>query len=282
MTLVIDSGGTKLFWRHIKSDGSITQGVESGFHPLFGSKEDLQAIVVSIKDSVNEPINKIFYYGTGASTEAQINLIEEVFYSQFDSTQIEVNTDLLAVARALCNNRSGFACILGTGSNSCYYDGDSIQVNIPPLGYVLGDEGSGCALGKRLVKQFCRGNLPSEIASSFVKRYNLDKQDVIERVYTSSHPNQFLASFAKFLFHYLKTPFVHDLVKEEFSDFVESVLKKYSNIDSLPIHFSGSIAFYFNGILRETLVENNLTVGNIVENPIAGLALFHQDEMNRT
>lgn len=278
MILIIDSGGTKLDWRAIKDEGTIEQGRTQGFHPLFHKEEDLRAIVDSIKGELKLPPDFIYYYGTGFLSQDQKQIVEDVFLAAFEDTRLEINNDLLAVARALCFNEKGIACILGTGSNSCYYNGTTIEKNIPPLGYVLGDEGSGAAMGKMLLREYSRGALTPEISLAFEKRFGLQSDQLIAKVYKEENPNQFLASFAKFIFHHQNSPVIYEIIRFTFKEFVENILLEYNSVKEYPIHFSGSIAFYFNGLLRQVLNDYQLTVGNIVETPIAGLALFHQKQ----
>jgi len=279
MIVVTDSGGTKLEWRALKLDGTIKQGRTAGFHPLFSNKEDLETIAIAIKNGIGSNPDLIYYYGAGYAVSDQAQLIETGFHSVFKNTEIRIQNDLLGVARALCGNQKGIACILGTGSNSCYYDGLEIKRNIPPLGYILGDEGSGTALGKKLLKAFCRDSLPKDIRTAFDKRYNIGMHNLIEKIYQGQAPNQFIAGFSKFLLDHRNNPSIFEMIKLTFKEFIDNILLEYECVKQYPIHFSGSIAFYFNDILRQVLNDYHLTVGNIVETPIAGLALYHQKEL---
>ncbi len=277
MILVIDSGGTKLDWRAINDDGTIQQGQTQGFHPLFHKEKDLKTIVGLIRVELTSSPDFVYYYGTGFLSQDQNQIVENALLVAFENTHLEINNDLLAVARALCFNEKGIACILGTGSNSCYYNGKTIEKNIAPLGYILGDEGSGAAMGKKLLRAYSREMLTPEISLAFEKRFGF-QSDLIKKVYGETNPNQYLASFAKFIFHHQNSPIIYELIRSTFKEFVENVLLHYYSVQEYPIHFSGSIAFYFNGVLRQVLNDNQLTVGNIVEAPIAGLALYHQKQ----
>ncbi len=276
MILIIDSGGTKIEWRTIKENGTIQQGRTHGFHPLFQNEKDLLTIINSLKGEIALPPDFIYYYGTGFLSKDQNELVHNALTSIFNRAIVEVNGDLLGVARALCSADKGFACILGTGSNSCYYNGKSIEKNIPPLGYILGDEGSGASMGKMLLQAYCRGSLNTELSASFEKRFGFTREELVTKVYSEERPNHFLASFTKFILHHQNTPIIYNIIRSSFKEFVEKVLLRYDFIEQYPIHFSGSIAFYFNSVLRQVLNDHQLTVGNIVESPTAGLALFHQ------
>ena len=278
MILIIDSGGTKLEWRFINSDGAVLQGKTTGFHPLFQEASELDAIFATIKSELPEVPVTIHYYGAGCIFPDQVAIIRKSVSGAFPNVSAHFESDLLAAARALCGHNEGIACILGTGSNSCYYDGLRIRADIPPLGYILGDEGSGVALGKRLIKAYCRKELSEPLQDAFFKRYKLRYSDIINKVYNDDSPNKFLAGFAKFLFDHQNDPVIYDLIKSAFIDFME-VLSGYDMIDRLPVHFTGSVAFYFNSILRQVLKDVGMTPGHIVEGPIAGLVLYHQQEI---
>lgn len=280
MIIVADSGGSKIDWRLLRKDGTIAQAQSPGFNPYYQPIEHLKDI---LKDSLlpiaNEPVNKIFFYGTGVSSEKNQRIIQEAFLTHFKDAQIEVGWDLLAAARALCGREPGIACILGTGSNSCLYNGEKIIGNVANLGWILADEGSGTSLGKKLIFDRFRKKMPAKLEEQFNARFPWSREEVLEKVYQQEKPGAFLASFAKFIFQHLKEPYCYQLVYDSFSEFYENNVMKYENYQNLKVHFTGSIAFYFSDVLRQVANDKGITVKNILEGPIAGLTLFHQKDI---
>ncbi len=280
MILIADSGGSKTDWRLLHKDGTITQASAPGFNPYYQSIDDLKK---SIKDvlmpEVSEPVNKIYFYGAGVSSEKNQETVNKAILEFFPEATVEIGWDLLASARALCGHEKGIACIMGTGSNSCLYDGKKIIGNVANLGWILADEGSGCSLGKQLVVDYLREVMPSPLAEQFKKRFPWEREEILERVYQHDRPSAFLASFAKFIFQHKADPYCYKLVYRAFSDFYENNVMKYPDYQNLQVHFSGSIAFYFSDLLRQVANDKGITVKNILEGPIAGLTLFHQQEL---
>ncbi|MDA0195176.1 MAG: N-acetylglucosamine kinase [Bacteroidetes bacterium] len=279
MILILDAGGSKTDWRHLCFDGSIEQGKTSGFNPFIQGIEECQTMVSHLKDSISKPVSKIYYYGAGCHTQQQKEAISNCFLAHFNGAAMDVNDDLLGTARSLCGKEPGIACILGTGANSCHFDGNRIVQHVQSLGYALGDEGSGATMGKMILKSFCREEMPDELMDSFRKRYNMDVSEILDNLYRKPRPNKFLGGFTRFAFHHLNDPFIYKLVYGVFEEFLKDVLIKYDQLNTLPIHFSGSIAFYFSNILRQMGTDNNLNISKIVETPIAGLTLYHQPEI---
>lgn len=280
MIIVADSGGSKIDWRLLRKDGTIAQAQSPGFNPYYQPIEHLKDI---LKDSLlpvaNEPVTKIFFYGTGVSSEKNQRIIQEAFLTHFKDAKIEVGWDLLAAARALCGREPGIACILGTGSNSCLYNGEKIIGNVANLGWILADEGSGTSLGKKLIFDRFRKKMPAKLEEQFNARFPWSREEVLEKVYQQEKPGAFLASFAKFIFQHLKEPYCYQLVYDSFSEFYENNVMKYENYQNLKVHFTGSIAFYFSDVLRQVANDEGITVKNILEGPIAGLTLFHQKDI---
>ena len=281
MILVADSGGSKIDWRLMYRDGKIEQAYCAGFNPYYQPIDDLRKSIEEVLvPVVREPVTRIFYYGTGVSSEKNQNVIRDTFRGYFGKAEIEVGWDLLAAARALCGNEPGIACILGTGSNSCYYDGRQITANVANLGWILADEGSGTYIGKRLIFDYFRENIPGKLAAQFQQRFAWTREEVLEKVYQQEKPSAFLASFAKFVFQHLKEPYCYKLAYSSFADFYENNVLKYKNASSVKVHFTGSIAFYFSDVLRQVANDKGITVKNILEGPISGLALYHQKDIN--
>jgi N-acetylglucosamine kinase-like BadF-type ATPase len=194
--------------------------------------------------------------------------------------RIEVASDMLGAARAICGHKPGIACILGTGSNSCSYDGERIVDNVSPLGFILGDEGSGAVLGKMLVADVLKRQLPETIIRRFHNKYQLTAAEIIDRVYRQKLPNRFLASFVPFLSENIEEPSVRALVKSSFRLFIRRNVLQYKDADLLPIGFVGSVAFYFRTPLQEVMKEEGLHLGNIIQAPSEGLVRYHATSNN--
>jgi len=278
MILIADSGGSKTDWRLIKPDGSITQASAPGFNPYYQPIDDLKKNVreIVLPRINDDAVEKIFFYGAGVSSAKNQSTIKNAFMEFFPDAYIEIGWDLLAAARALCGHEPGIACIMGTGSNSCLYDGEKIVDNVANLGWILADEGSGANIGKKFLVNYLRKKMPEKLAEQFHTRFPLAREEFLEKIYQEEKPSTFLASFAKFIFQHLKEPYCYKLVYESFSEFYENNVMQYENYKNLIVHFTGSIAFYFSDVLRQVANDKGITVKNILEGPIAGLTLFHQ------
>lgn len=280
MILIADSGGSKTDWRLIQKDGSIDQAHSPGFNPYYQPIDDLkknvqEVLLPKINDSY---VKKIFFYGAGVSSVKNQLTIKSAFLEFFPGAQIEIGWDLLAAARALCGHEPGIACIMGTGSNSCLYDGEKITDNVANLGWILADEGSGANIGRKFLVDYLRKKIPQKLSAQFHQRFPLSREEFLEKVYQQEKPSAFLASFAKFIFQHLDDAYCYKLVYDSFAEFYENNVMKYENYQNLKVHFTGSIAFYFSDILRQVANDKGITVKNILEGPIAGLTLYHQRE----
>jgi glucosamine kinase len=281
MILIADSGGSKTDWRLIQKNGAIGQASAPGFNPYYQHIDDLRKNVnETVLPLVKEKVNKIFFYAAGASSVKNQLSIKSAFMEFFPEAQIEVGWDLLAAARALCGDEPGIACIMGTGSNSCLYDGKKIVSNVANLGWILADEGSGADIGKKFLIAYLREKLPKQLSDQFKARFPLTREEYLEKIYQQEKPSAFLASFTRFIFQNLDNPYCYKLVYDSFTEFYENNVMKYDNYQNLKVHFTGSIAFYFSDILRQVANDKGITVKNILEGPIAGLTLFHQRDLS--
>ena len=280
MIIVAESGSTKTDWRSISKDGSINQMRTEGINPYFSNGEVIQELISSqLIDFISEDKFTLYFYGAGCGTEQSKAVIAKAFSGVYPQAEINVEGDLLAAARGLCGEEAGIACILGTGANSGRYNGVIITDNLPSLGYVLGDEGSGAYLGKQLLTAFVRKELPDLIMERLERRYSLTREIIVEQVYRQPNPNRYLASFSKFIFQNIKEPYLYQMVYEAFSAFIKIAVLPYEGSRNEKVHFTGGIAFYFSNILRQVANDHGVAVRNIVENPIAGLALYHQNQL---
>lgn len=282
MILIADSGASKTDWRLIDKDGKVSQAKTEGLSPTYQGLEEIRKVISNeLVPQINSEIKEVYFYGAGCSTENAIKTIRGAIEYAYPDAIIEVNHDLLAAARASCNRNPGITCILGTGSNSCLYDGEKIIDNVASLGFILGDEGSGSYMGKKLISDFMRQDMPEELSGRMAKRYSLTREEIIECVYKKPRPGFYLAGFTKFIFDNLKDPYMYNLVYHSFKDFFDTNILKYDNFNKYKVHFVGSVAFYFSDILRQVANDHGLIVKNILESPIAGLTLFHKEEFER-
>ena len=277
--LIAESGSTKTDWRAIDNTGKIEQFITKGFNPFHQKSEAIsEEIKLNLLPFLKTAVKQVHFYGAGCSSPSMCVIVESALNECFQGAEIHVEHDLLAAARGLCGHEKGIACILGTGSNSCVFDGKNITANIPALGYILGDEGSGSYMGKRFLADYIIGLLPDKLAEDFSIKTGLDKAKIFEAVYMQPMPNRFLASFGKFLFQRIDDPYVMNLVRSSFVDFFDRYICRYEGYAELPVHFTGSIAFYFSKILNDVATEKHVRIGRIVETPAAALVLYHTNK----
>ncbi len=277
MIIIADSGGSKIDWRLLQSDGTIGQTHTPGFNPYYQPIDDLNnTLRTAVVPIAKEKVTEVYFYGAGVSSEKNQAVIREAFLSFFPGSKVEIGWDLLAAARALCGHEPGIACIMGTGSNSCLYDGKEITGNVANLGWILADEGSGANIGRKFLVDYLRQKFPATLAKQFAERFPLTREEFLEKVYQQEKPSAFLASFMRFIFQHLDEPYCHKLVYNSFAEFYENNVMQYEGYRNLKVHFTGSVAFYFSDILRQVANDKGITVKNILESPIAGLTLYHQ------
>jgi len=280
--LIADSGSTKTDWRLLSEEGIVSQAKTIGFNPFYQDTDTIYAELVNkLVPQVPEKVTQVYFYGAGCAGEEKCAIVREALHRAFPEAIAEVYSDLVGAARALCGHEPGIACILGTGSNSCLFDGEKIVAHRAPLGFWLGDEGSGGHLGKTLIQQYLLGELPADLVARFDKRYQLGRNgdarlEVLDHAYSQPSPNRYFSSFSKFLFDNRSHPFAYRIIYRSFTEFFEKYLVKYENYRQYRTHFVGSVAFYYSDILRQVANDQGFTVRNILETPIAGLTLYHQ------
>jgi glucosamine kinase len=276
--LLIDSGATKADWAALTPDRAPQRFQTVGIHPFFLSEDAIRSALQQARHMAGAEADQIFFYGTGCKAESSRRELQALFRAVFPKAEdIEIETDVLGAARALCGSKPGIACILGTGSNSVWYDGSSVVQNAGGLGYILGDEGSGAVLGRELIVAWLNRELPPELLPAFESGYPVSKEEVILAVYRSETPSRFLASFAPFLSRHIGHPFAADLVQRQFELFVRRCVLDYPPAKELPIHFTGSVAWYFRSILEAVLEEAQLQSGIFLAAPMEGLIGYHTE-----
>lgn len=274
MTLITDGGSTKCDWVLLDAMGEIVfKTATPGLNPTVVPKQELASLIAQndVLQKVFQDVKTLDFYGAGCGTVTPRSILKSVLISLFPNAKVNVSEDLSAAVFAV-TTAPGIVCILGTGSNSCYFDGEDIHAPIPSLGYVLMDEASGNYFGKRLVRDYYYNRMPKEIASEFSKKHKLEADSIKMKLYTEPNPTAYLASFAQFIFSQEQiNPYFYKLIKEGISTFVECRILSFENAHQVPIHFIGSIAHFSKEIIAECIKENNLILGNIVQRPIDGL-----------
>lgn len=275
--LIADSGATKCEWclvQNGKKKTILTQGIS----PYFLNAAQITALLTKelIPKLTNAEITNIHFYGTGLSNVDNAKIIKQVLKKMFFKAKTEVQTDLLGAARALCGKQKGIACILGTGSNSCYYNGKKIVKNSPGLGYVLGDEGSGAYLGKKVVQHFLYNTFDEELKARFEKHFQTSTIEILDHVYKQPLANRYLASYAIFLAENRGHYMIENIIEDGLNDFFFTHLYKYRESWILPIHFIGSIAFGFRDVLKDLCDNYQLELGKVLKAPMQGLLDYHK------
>lgn len=277
MILVADSGSTKTDWRLIISENEIHQFQCIGLNPNFHKKETvLSAIQQTFQDDkLNREIKEVYFYGAGCSTNLAQQFIQAQLQVVFKQANIQVAHDLLAAARASCGHQKGLAAILGTGSNCCLFDGSEVVASFPSGGYSIGDEGGGVHIGKRILKAYIEEYMPLELRERFDFRYQLSLDDILESLYKKPNPNRFMASFSQFAYQHKEDPFITKELLQVFDDFFEHKVLRFDEAKTVPLNMVGSIAFYYNEYIRTVAELKGVSIGTVLEKPIAGLSLYH-------
>lgn len=273
--LIADSGATKTDWCLINGTEVLKRYSSKGISPVFQSQLEItNEIGVNIFPVFNKwEISGIYFYGSGC-TEENIPIVKKAIQQSFPIEDIEVNSDLVAAARSLCGYEAGIACILGTGSNSCEWNGTTIVKQVSPLGFILGDEGSGASMGKKLIGDALKNQLTKGLKEQLMEEYDLTPAIVIESVYRQPFPSRFLASLSPFIKKHITDESVKRIVVESFTDFLKRNVMQY-NYSELTVNFVGSIGWHYNILLREIAENMGLKVGKIEKSPINGLIEFH-------
>ncbi len=274
--LIADSGATKAEWC-LLGDGKKKTVITQGISPYFLNTEQIKELILKeLKPKLkNIEVDEVYYYGTGCANPDNAKSVKKAVGKVFTDAKIEVNHDLMAAARALCGHEKGIACILGTGSNSCYYNGKRIVKNSPGLGYVLGDEGSGAYLGKKVIQYYLYGTFDYELRGRFDLTYTTTVTEILENVYKKPLPNRYLAGFARFLAENRGHYMIENIIEDGLNDFFFNHLCKYRESWTLPINFAGSVAFGFKDVLQQLCNSYEFDLGKVMKNPMEGLVAYH-------
>ncbi|HEX8516256.1 MAG TPA: hypothetical protein VF868_08655 [Bacteroidia bacterium] len=287
MILIADSGSTKTDWRLVDSTNNHHRFGTIGFNPFFQDSitiaEELKTKLLpefrAVCPESKEPLY-IYFYGAGCSSPEKCEVVSTAIKHVFPDATIEVEHDLLAAARALCGPKEGIAAIMGTGSNSCYYNGKEIVNNVSSLGYILGDEGSGAYIGKHFIQDYLNKEVPLNIAESFRETYNLSDENILNAIYKQPMPSRFLASFSKFINQHRREQYFIDLVNNSFEMFFNKHICKYDNHKTVGLSCVGSVAYHYSDTLQEVAKKKGVKIERIIESPIADLTEFHRLKQN--
>ena len=282
MMLIADSGSTKTDWCVILDNTPIKRIGTKGLNPFFQSEEEIQQELTHslLPQLLEGTIDSVYFYGAGCTPEKAPTLRRAIADSLPVVGNIKAYSDMLAAARGLCGREAGITCILGTGSNSCFYDGKEIVNHISPLGFILGDEGSGAVLGKLLVGDILKNQLSPAIKEVFLKQFDLTVPEIIDRVYRQPFPNRFLASLSPFIAQHLEEPGIRQLVLGSFIAFLRRNVMQY-DYTQYPAHFIGSVAHCYKEILQEAAQETGIRIGKILQSPMEGLIQYHSDPLHQ-
>ncbi|HYK75814.1 MAG TPA: N-acetylglucosamine kinase [Daejeonella sp.] len=280
MIIIADGGSTKTNWCLLNDAGEKIYFNTEGYNPYFS---DTEYIINSLRESLPtdlplDRISEVNYYGAGCSTTEKVKIVTDAMQAVFTNAKIYVGHDLLAAARALLGRNQGFAAILGTGTNTCIYDGKDITHNIDSLAYILGDEGSGCYIGKKLLGDYLRGYMPEVVRQRFWDTYHLTPEEILDNVYSKPRANRFCASFSKFIYdNNVHAEYSRNLVKSAFEDFFQNLVIHYPNYKAYSFNCIGSVGYNFRNILEELAIKYGMEVGVILRSPIDGLVKYHME-----
>jgi glucosamine kinase len=280
MILIADGGSTKTTWCLVDAHSTHSLFHTEGYNPEFiGTAGIIASLHQSLPPTLTPAdITEVYYYGASVVTPQQVATVADAMQAVFGRARIFVGHDLLAAARALLGRQPGFAAILGTGTNSGLYDGETIVRNVDSLGYFLGDEGSGAFIGKALLRDYLRGDMPAKLAAAFRATYGLERDAIFDKLYNQPFPNRFIASFAKFAYDHQSAPYCQQLVAEAFDLFFRNIIKKYPDYQGHTFNCIGSVGYNFREVLTQTAAAHGMQVGKIISSPIDDLVSYHLTE----
>ncbi len=276
MKLIADSGSSKTAWKLIQKSGETRNIRTSGINPFFRTEEDIfQELNEFLLPETGTTIQEIYFYGAGIVNAEKGDIVKKALLQIYPEASVETRSDMLGAARALFGNRAGIACILGTGSNVGLYDGEKIVAGISPLGFILGDEGSGAVMGRKLLGDYFKETMPARLRNEFSSRFNVTREEALDRVYREAKPNQFLARFVPFLSEHANSAYCQEFVQQNFMEFFERNVTKLPDYMNYPIGFVGSVAWYFSQVLNNVASYFGFDKTTIIKDPIEGLEKYH-------
>ncbi|MGH1338101.1 MAG: hypothetical protein ACRBFS_18410 [Aureispira sp.] len=277
MKLIADSGATKTLWYSLNASSTASCHTQ-GCHPYYWTTAELTKSLQAqlLPQLMEKKVEQLYFYGAGCTQAAPRSIVEEALKVLFPTTRIEVKSDLLAAARATAQHQAGVCCILGTGAASLQYDGHKMIDQVPSLGYLLGDEGSGADLGRQLLRAYYYRQFPTVLKAAFEEQYQTNKYEVIQALQQAEQPSRHLARYTQFAVEQQAHPFIQELIKTRFGVFLERQVSPYQGIETQPIHFVGSVAHGFQELLREVIEAKKWTMGTVLKSPFPALLSYHQ------
>jgi N-acetylglucosamine kinase-like BadF-type ATPase len=282
MILIADGGSTKADWIAINKDKNEAFRVRTlGLNPAIITELELNNRIVNMFQliKIKKEVTEIYFYGAGCGTPEATKILKDVLESIFTNAKVSVAEDMLAAVYAATGKNPAIVCILGTGSNSCYFDGESIHMKAPSLGYVIMDEASGNYFGKRLLRAYFYERMPKGIAEKFESQFNLEADFIKKNLYREQNPNMYLANFAQFMFEFKEDKYIKKLIRKGFQEFFKYRILPFEKGLDTPLYFIGSIAFYFRDILEEVAVKKNLKITDVIQRPIDNLLEYHKNNI---
>ncbi len=280
MIIIADSGSTKTDWSVVKNNRVLHTVLTPGLNPYFVTTKDVVNVLKTslIPEIANDTVENIFFYGSGCSTPDKKAVIDDALRASFPGAKTEIEHDIMGAARALFQNKPGIACILGTGSNSCLYDGKHIKERNFSAGYIFGDEGSGATIGKIFMTEYLKGRPPKDVIKAFDETCGLTKEQILNSVYKEANPNRFLASFTRFLKEHINNHWVHKLLESCFDDFFMEQVSRYTGYKTVPLGCIGSVGYHFSDLIRHIAQKHGVKTGPFEISPMQGLLTFHRSD----
>jgi len=283
MILIADGGSTKADWIALNTNKEEVFRVRTlGLNPAIVPQEELSSRIVNMFQlmHIKEEVTEIHFYGAGCGTPKPIEILKSILESIFVNAKVFIAEDMLAAVYAASGKEPALVCILGTGSNSCYYNGEQMEMMTASLGYILMDEASGNYFGKKLIVDYFYHKMPKKIADKFRNEFDLDIDHIKKNLYRAPNPNMYLATFAKFMFEFKEEKYIKKIIKKGFQEFFKYRILPYNKTAETPIYFIGSIAYYFRDILEKVAQKNNLVITDVIQRPIDNLLTYHKDNIN--
>lgn len=277
-TLIADSGSTKTHWRWINDEGKYKDYFTSGINPFIRTEEECLALLEEElpKDECISNVDQLIFYGAGVKNDIKANEMIIMLRKYFTHSKVDALSDMLGAARALCGKEPGICGILGTGSNSCFYDGENISSNNPSLGYILGDEGSGTHLGKQVLRYYFYQTFDPELMIAFETKFGNNLTEILENIYKGKSPNKYIANFASFLVDHRGHYMIENIIEDCFTGYHENHILKYRGSWQFPVHFIGGVAYEFQDVIKSLHNDYGLTTGKIIQSPMDGLVAYHE------
>jgi glucosamine kinase len=272
MILVADSGSSKTDWMAYSPNKTLSFSTQ-GINPYFVNAFDIVKILSKNRDlsAYANSIKEVYFFGSGCSSPDKHEIVSNGLSSFFPKAFVSVDHDLIGSAYATCGDKKGLTCILGTGSNIAYFDGIDVHPSNHGLGYVLGDEGSGTYFGRKILVSYLYGTMPDDLAEEFASSYDVSKDVLINNIYQKPFPNSYLATFSRFMITHKYHPFIQQVLKDGFQEFIDTNVKDYKGYKTLECNFVGSISYYYQDELKAVFEENGIKIGKILQKPISGI-----------